>query len=123
VNPYSRLLAARRLLFYAPRGSTYTLNLSATVVSATATSLRIRVHTLRLSPTNLVLRRLSRLLTLSVPDYATIERGDAGQAATLASAKRGDRVAIWTEAATVTPEAQFGKAGWISAERILLAST
>jgi hypothetical protein len=93
------------------------------VVSATATSLRVRVHTLRLSPTSLVLRGLTRLLTLSVPEYATIERGTTGQAATLASAKRGDRIAIWTEAATVTPEAQSGKPGWISAERILLAST
>ena len=123
VNPYPRLLAARRMLFYAPKESTYTLNLSAKVVSATDTSLRIRVHTLRLFPTSLVLRRLSRLLTLSVPDYATIERGTTGQAATLASAKRGDNVAIWTEAATVSPEAQFGKAGWINAERILLAAT
>jgi Peptidase family M23 len=123
VNPYRRLLAARRLLFYAPPGTTYTLNLSAKVVSATPTSLRVRVHTLRLPETGLVLRRLSRLVTLSVPDYATIERGTTGQAATLASAKRGDNVAIWTEAATVTPEAKFGKAGSISAERILLAAT
>ncbi len=81
------------------------------------------MHTLRLTETGLVLRRLTRLLTLSVPDYATIERGTAGQAATLASATRGDRVAIWTEAATVTPQAQFGTAGRISAERILLAAT
>jgi hypothetical protein len=123
VNPYPRLLAARRLLFYARPGSTYTLNLSAKVVSATPTSLRVLVQTLRLSPTGLVLRGLSRLLTLSVPEYATIERGTTGQAATLAGAKRGDRVAIWTEAAPVTPEAQSGKAGWISAERILLAAT
>jgi hypothetical protein len=122
VNPYPHLLAARRLLFYAPPGSTYTLNLSAQVVSASATSLRIRVSTLRLSPTSLVLRRLNRLLTLSVPDYASIERGTDGQAATLASAKRGDRVAIWTEAATVTSDAQSGKPGSISAERILLAA-
>jgi Peptidase family M23 len=123
VDPYPLLLAARRLLFYAPPGSTYTLNLSATVVSATGTSLRIRVLTLRLSPTSLVLRRLDRLLTLSVPEYASIERGTTGQAATLTSAKRGDRVAIWTEAATATPDAQSGKPGSISAERILLAST
>jgi hypothetical protein len=123
VDPYSRLLAARRLLFYAPPGSTYTLNLSAKVVSASPTSLRVRVHTLRVAETGLVLRRLTRLLTLSVPEYATVERGTVGQAATLASAKRGDRVAIWTEPATVTREAQFGKAGLISAERILLAAT
>jgi hypothetical protein len=123
VDPYPLLLAARRLLFYAPPGSTYTLNLSAKVVSASATSLRVRVQTLRLSPTSLVLRRLDRLLTLSVPEYASIERGTTGQAATLTSAKRGDQVAIWTEAATATPDAQSGKPGSISAERILLAST
>lgn len=123
VDPHQLLLSARRLFFYAPAGSTYTLNLSAKVVSAADTSLRVRVHTLRLSPTGLVLRRLSRLVTLSVPDYATIERGTPGQAATLASAKRGDRVAIWTETAAVTPEAQFGKPASISAERILLAAT
>jgi Peptidase family M23 len=123
VNPYPLLLAARRLLFYAPRGSTFTLSLSAKVVSVSETSLRVRVHTLRLFPTSLVLRRLDRLLTLSVPEYALIERGTTGQAATLTSAKRGDRVAIWTEAATATPAAQSGRPGSISAERILLAST
>ena len=68
----------------------------------------------------LVLRRLDRPLTLAVPDYASIERGAAGQAAALTSAVRGDRVAIWTELATVTPDAQAGKSGAISAERILL---
>jgi hypothetical protein len=123
VNPYRRLLAARRMFFYAPPGSTYTLNLSAKVVSATPTSLRVRVHTLRLAETGLVLRRLSRLITLDVPNYATIERGAPGQTATLASAKRGDRVAIWTEPALVTRAAQFGKVGLISAERILLAAS
>jgi Peptidase family M23 len=123
VDPYQRLLAARRLLFYAPPGSTYTLNLSAKVVSATPESLRVRVRTLRVLETGLVLRRLSRLVTLSVPEYATIERGAAGQAATLASAKRGDNVAIWTEAGIATPQTQFGRAGSISAERILLAAT
>jgi len=119
VNPYPYLLAGRRLLFYAPPGATFSLTLSATVISATATSLRVRVNTLRMAP-SLVLRRLDRPLTLSVPDYASIERGTAGNAATLDSAKRGDRVAVWTEAATVTPEAQDGKALAISAERILL---
>jgi hypothetical protein len=38
----------------------------------------------------------------------------------LTSAKPGERVAVWTELATVTPEAQAGKAGVITAERIVL---
>jgi hypothetical protein len=92
------------------------------VVSTSATLLRVRVNTLRMPGMGVVLRRLDRPLTLNVPDYASIERGAAGQAATLASAKRGERVAVTTEAAPVTPEAQAGKAGTISAERIVLPS-
>jgi len=122
-NPYRALLAARRLLFYARPGSTVALSLTATVVATTDTALRVRVNTLRMTPGGLVLRRLNRPLTLSVPDNASIERGTTGQAATLASARQGERVSILTETATVTPEAQVGKAGSINAERILLPAT
>jgi len=120
VNPYRQLLAARRLLFYAPSGTVVTLALSGTVVSTRDESLRLRVNTLRASPTGLTLRRLTRPLTLTVPTYATVERGTTRAATQLASAKRGERVAVWTEPATVTPEAQVGRSGAIAAERIVL---
>ena len=119
-NPYPYLIAARRMLFYAPLGSTYSLSMAATVVSAGAESLRVRVNSLRSYPNNLMLRRLNRPLVLTVPAYAEIERGPAGNVAELASAKRGERVSVWTEAATVTAAASMGKAGAISAERIQL---
>jgi hypothetical protein len=119
-NPYPFLLAARRLLFYAPPGKTFTLTLTATVMSVKEESLRVRVHTLRAHPTALTLRRLDRPLMLAVSDYATVERGAGGASVLLTSAKRGDRVAIWTEPATVTPQAQDGKAGAISADRVVL---
>jgi murein DD-endopeptidase MepM/ murein hydrolase activator NlpD len=119
-NPYLYLIAARRLLFYAPPGDPFTLTLAATVTSVTEGSLRVRVNTLRAQPTSLILRRLDRPLILTVPDYATVERGASGQSALLTSAKRGDRVTVWTEEATVTPQAQAGVAGVISAERIVL---
>lgn len=122
-NPYPHLLAARKLLFYSPPGKTYTLTLSATVVSASEESLRVRVNTLRAHPTDLLLRRLNRSLTLTVPGSATVERGANGASVLLTSAKRGDRVAIWTEPATVTPQAQAGKAGAISADRIVLPAS
>jgi hypothetical protein len=118
-NPYRYLLAARRLLFYQPQNTTFTLTLSGSVVGATNGSLRLRVNTLRAFPRTLTLRRLDRPLTVTVPEYATIERGTNGSSA-LTSAKRGERVTVWTEPALVTPEAQAGKAGVISAERILL---
>jgi len=119
-DPYPYLIAARRLLFYAPPGKTYTLTLSATVISARLESLRVRVNTLQAHPTSLTLRRLNRTLTLTVPSYATVERGANGASAAITSAKRGERVSIWTEPATVTPDALAGKAGAISADRIVL---
>ena len=120
VNPYRYLISARRLLFYAPRDSSFALRLSATVIAATDTSIRVRVNTLRMTTSGLVLRRLDRPLTLTVPDYASVERGTQGQTATLVSAQRGERVTIWTELEYVTPDAQAGKAGAINAERIVL---
>jgi hypothetical protein len=122
-NPYPYLIAARRLLFYVPPGKTYTLTLSATVISAREESMRVRVNTLRTHPTALTLRGLNRALTLTVPSYATIERGLNGANALLLNAKRGERVTIWTEPATVTPQAQAGKAGAISADRIVLPAS
>jgi hypothetical protein len=119
-NPYRYLLAARRLLFYQPPGSTFSLALSGSVAAATDGSLRLRVNTLRAFPQTLTLRRLDRPLTVTVPDYATIERGASGSSAALTGAKRGERVTVWTEPALVTPQAQAGRAGFISAERVLL---
>jgi murein DD-endopeptidase MepM/ murein hydrolase activator NlpD len=119
-DPYQRLLAARRMLFYVPPGSTFTLSMTATVVSTNPESLRVRVNTLRSMPGDMVLRRLDRPLVLTVPSYASIERGVAGNIVQLADAKRGERVSVWTEAATVTAAASEGRAGTISAERIVL---
>jgi hypothetical protein len=119
-NPYPRLLAARRMLFYVPPGSTFTLSMTATVVSTGPESLRLRVNTLRSMPGNMVLRRLDRPLVLTVPSYASIERGVVGNVVQLADAKRGERVSVWTETATVTAAASEGRAGAISAERIVL---
>ena len=108
------------MLFYAPPGATFTLALTATVIATADESLRVRVNTLRSSPGNMVLRRLDRPLVLTVPAYASIERGEAGNVVQLGDAKRGERIAVWTEAATVTAAASEGKAGAISAERIVL---
>ena len=108
------------MLFYVPPGTTFTLSMTATVVSTSSESLRVRVNTLHSLPGNMVLRRLDRPLVLAVPSYASIERGLAGNAVQLSDAKRGERVSVWTEAATVTGAASEGRAGAISAERIVL---
>jgi peptidase M23-like protein len=119
-NPYPHLLAAKRLLFVAPSGAQFTLALGGTVVSVRGESLRLRVNTLRASPGALTLRQLNRGLTLTVPAYATVERGSNGTSATLTAVQPGERATVLTEPAVVTPDAQAGKDGVIAAERITL---
>jgi hypothetical protein len=124
VDPVPYLRSAKRLLFYAPTGTTFTLALTGKVLSVGVESLRITVVTLRTAPFGLTLRRLMRTLTLTVPATAVVERGAKGGVpgtpVGLQSAKAGEAVTLWTAAATVTPEARAGKAGVLAAERVLL---
>jgi hypothetical protein len=124
VDPVPYLRSAQRLLFYVPTGATFTLALSGKVVAVGPESLRVTVVTLRTAPFALTLRKLMRTVTLTVPVTALVERGaKAGVPGTpvgLQSAKAGEAVTLWTEAATATSEARTGKAGVLAAERIVL---
>jgi Peptidase family M23 len=124
VDPIPYLRSAKRLLFYVPTGSTFTLALSGKVVAVAEESLRVTVVTLRTAPFSLTLRKLMRTVTLTVPLTALVERGAKpgvpGTPVGLDSAKAGEAVTLWTAAATATAEARAGKAGVLSAERIVL---
>jgi hypothetical protein len=126
VDPVPYLRSAKRLLFYAPTGTTFTLALWGKVVSVGTESLRVQVGTLRTSPFSLTLRKLMRTVTLTVPATAVVERGAKGGVpgtlVGLPSAKQGEAVTLWTAEATATAEARAGKAGVLAAERILLPS-
>jgi peptidase M23-like protein len=126
VDPVPFLRTAKRLLFYAPTGTIFTLAMSGKVLSVAEESLRVRIGTLRGSPMNVTLRKLARPLTVTVPATALVERGArAGFAPTpvhLGSAKPGEAVTLWTEAAPTTPEARAGKDGILAAARVLLPS-
>jgi Peptidase family M23 len=124
VDPVPFLRSAKRLLFYVPTGTTFTLALSGKVVSVAPESLRVTVVTLRTAPFALTLRKLMRTVTLTVPVTALVERGARvgmpGTPVTLQSARTGEAVTLWTETATATADARTGKAGVLSAERIVL---
>jgi Peptidase family M23 len=124
VDPIPYLRSAKRLLFYVPTGSTFTLALSGKVVAVAEESLRVTVVTLRTAPFSLTLHKLMRTVTLTVPLTALVERGAKpgvpGTPVGLDSAKAGEAVTLWTAAATATAEARAGKAGVLSAERIVL---
>jgi hypothetical protein len=74
VDPYPFLRRAQPLLVAAPLGSTFTLALEGTVVSASGGVLRLVVGTLRRQPGGLRLTKLGRSLLLSVPLDAVVER-------------------------------------------------
>jgi Peptidase family M23 len=120
IDPYPYLRTARKLLFYAPTGSYFTLAMSGHVQAVGSQLLRMRIGTLKASTMTQTLRRVGRTLSLRVPTTALVERraGTASVAAPLASAKPGEPVTIWTEMTEATPAAQLGQT--LSAERILL---
>lgn len=123
VDPYPSLRTAKRLLFWAPQGTIFTLAMTGKVVAAGNGQLRVNVGTLRGSPMGITLRNLGRGLTITVPVGALIERTQPGGAAVpvnLANAKSGETVSLWTESALATADAQAGKAGALIAERVLL---
>jgi hypothetical protein len=123
IDPYPHVRVAKRLLFYAAQETIFTLAMTGKVVATGNGLLRVNVGTLRGSPMGITLRNLGRGLTITVPVGALIERSRAGGAAVpvgLASAKPGETVSLWTEMALATAEAQAGKAGALTAERILL---
>jgi hypothetical protein len=126
IAPYPHLKVAKRLLFYAAPGTIFTLAMAGKVVAAGDGQLRVNVGTLRGSPMGITLRNLGRGLTITVPVGAPVERSRLGGAvvpASLAGAKPGETVSLWTEAALATTDAQMGKAGALIAERVLLAPT
>jgi hypothetical protein len=122
VAPYPYLRAARKLLFYAPAGSFFTLAMSGKVVAVAPQALRVNVASLKASTMSHTLRRVGRSLMVSVPATALVERraGTATVAAPLMSAKPGESVGVWTEVTQATPAAQTGKDGVLAAARILL---
>jgi Peptidase family M23 len=122
VDPYGFLRRAQPLLFAAALGSTFTLALEGTVVSASGGTLRLLVDTLRRQPGGLLLRQLDRSLVVSVPVDAVVERLPAGTTA-LASGKPGERVAVWTAPATATLPVLTGADAALAAIRVLFRAT
>jgi peptidase M23-like protein len=120
-DPYPYLRASKRLLFYAPPGSIYSLQLAGRVLAVGTETLRVKLSVLRTS-FGMTIKQLARPLTVTVPVGSLVERGrgTALRPASLGSAKAGEAVSVWTEPAQATAEAQAGKDGALSAERVLL---
>jgi len=122
VDPYTALLRARKLLFAARRGSTFTAALWGKVIGADAESLSLRVSSVRTWPTRTTASKLNRPVTVTVPVTALVERipraGGLPLPILLLSARQNETVVVSTEPAAATLDAQLGRAGELVAQRV-----
>jgi hypothetical protein len=117
-NPYKHLLRARRLLFAAERGSTFTLALTGRVATALGQELSLQVDQVRQWPGGRKLAQSGQKVSVAVPETATIEGAPGGPALELLVA--GLPVTVWTAPAKVTLAAQTGVPGALAAARVVV---
>ena len=127
VDPYPYLQKAQHLLFSAVAGTPFALALTGAVVAPSATKLQMTVTSLQAWPSNLKLSNLRQPLTLTVPPTALVQSvakiggGVTSNLASLANARKGAQVVVWTQPALATLKAQRGDDGVLSAALIQLA--
>ena len=123
-DPYPWLQRATHLLFSAPRGMPFTLELRGTIVSVTDDAVQLKLATVSAWPMRQHQTKLTRRLLVTVPAEATIQRvpnfGSSGTPVELSSAKPKQQVEIWTSAAPTTLKAQRGDDLALSASLVSL---
>lgn len=124
VNPFKHLNKARRLLFSARLGSTFTLALTGRVANAAGEDLQLNVEQVRQWPGGRKVKQPGQKVPVLVPATATIE-GVAGAAGlspfpSLELLTKGLPITVWTEPAKVTFAAQAGAAGALAASRVVV---
>jgi hypothetical protein len=124
VDPYPWLQKASRLLFAAPRGMPFTLDLRGTVAAVTDEALQIRLTAVNAWPMRQKQAKLKRRLLVTVPTDATVQRvpriGAPGKPVELSTAKAGQQVDVWTATAPTTLRAQRGDDSVLSASLVSL---
>ena len=125
-DPYPWLQRATHLLFSAPRGMPFTLELRGTVVAVKDDALQLSLSAVNAWPMRQHQTQLKRRLLVTVPVDATVQLvpriGAPGTPTDLASAKPKQRVDIWTAAAPTTMKAQRGDDLALSASLVSLVA-
>ena len=125
-NPFPYLNKARRLLFAAAPGTTFTLALTGKVANAAGEDLRLAVDQVRQWPGGRKVKLAGQNVPVTVPETATIENFGASAAASLPEypsltlLTRGLAVTVWTEPAKVTFAALSGAKGALAASRVVV---
>ena len=126
VDPYPWLKRAQHLLFTAPRGTPFTLELRGTVTAVSTETLQLKAGSVNAWPMRQHRTKLARKLLVVVPSSATVQSvakpGGPGTPAKLASARVGQQVDLWTAAAPTTLRAQRGDDLALSASLVSLVT-
>jgi Peptidase family M23 len=124
VSPYPYLRKARKLLWSARAGSTVSLSLTGTFVSAAENVLRMKVATLKVLPKGPTVQKINRVLDLALFSSAVIERAD-GTPLTLTRLGRllpTQKITVWTSPAGTSMEEKLGAPSALISQRIRLAT-
>jgi hypothetical protein len=123
-SPFPYLNKARRLLFAAEPGTTFTLALTGKVANAAGEDLQVTVDQVRQWPGGRKVKQAGQTVPIMVPETATIEGVGAPAALSDYSAlellTKGLPVTVWTSPAKVTPAALFGAKGALAASRVVV---
>jgi len=124
VDGYPYLQAAQHLLFAAPKGTPFTLELDGTIMSPTTVTLQLKVSAVRAWPMGQRQTKLRRPLMLNVPESALIQStsGTVRRKTTLTSARKGQTVKVWTMPATASLKNERGDDLALGAALVLLKS-
>jgi hypothetical protein len=123
-NPFAHLNKARRLLFTAQAGTTFTLALKGKVANAAGQDLQVAVDQVRQWPGGRKVKQAGQKVAVTVPETATIEGLGPGVLAEFPSLDlltRGLPVTVWTEPAKVTFAALTGGKGALAAKRVVVS--
>jgi hypothetical protein len=110
VDGYPYLQAAQHLLFAAPKGTPFTLELDGTVMSPSTASLQVKISAVRAWPMGQRQTKLKRTLVLNVPEAALLQSANGTQRprSALANLRRGQAVKVWTMPATTSLKSERG---------------
>jgi hypothetical protein len=124
VSPYPYLRKARRLLFAAQAGTTFTLALTGKVVSAGGQDLALTLDQVRSWPGGRKIMHDGQKVAVSVPETAILEvAGDPTGLAPFPALElltKGLPVTVWTSPARVTFAAQSGANRVLAAARVVV---
>ena len=119
-SPYPYLQKARRLLFAAKPGTTFTLALTGTVASTADADLSMKLDRVRSWPGGRKIEQTGQKVAVSVSETTSFE-GPAGLAyPSLELLTQGLPITVWTRPAKVTLPALAGDKGALSAARVVV---